>query len=368
MKKILLGSAAILGVAFATAPAMAQVDVTVGGLTKNYVGYLSQDDDAGADEERAVDMLRYSQIHFNAEGTADNGLTYGFHVETDADGGDTFDVNESYLYLASNLGRVNLGTEDGAAYLLQVAAPSADSNIDGLRQTVQPVNYEVTALGAGWANGHLDYDQDSTNKDEKVTYLSPNWSGFQFGLSYTPDVASNAAEDIDSLSAVVGFAGDDVEDNLSSGYEGALRYEGTFNNVGFAVGGGYTYVDIEEDTDDTSESLKEWNLGADLDIGAFGIGAVYKDLDGATDGDADETETWVLGVDYTTGPFRFGASYLNEDLNDDTVETDRYTGGVIYTVTQGLTLRGSISHVNHEVTAADDVDATSVLGGVQFNF
>ncbi len=357
MKKILLCSAAIVGVSAIAAPAMAQVDVTVGGHTKNYIGYLSQDDDAGTDEERSFDMLRESELHFNAEGTADNGLTYGFHVEAEVDGGDGFDVEESYLYLSSSLGRVNLGSEDGAAYLLQVAAPSADANIDGLRQYIQPVNYGVTAV----APGELDYDNDFSGTEEKITYLSPNWSGFQFGLSYTPEVGGNSV-------GTAGFATDDEEDDVGSAYDAAIRYEGTFNNVGFAVGAGYTLGDIEEDTNNTTEDFKEWNVGADLDIGAFGVGAVYTTQNGVVEGDSDDIDTWVLGADYTTGPFQFGASYLNKDV-DGGLETDRYTGGVVYTVTQGLTLRGSISFIDHETAAAGgDVDATSVLGGVQFNF
>lgn len=365
MKKFLL-STALVGVAFAAAPAMAQVDVTVGGHTKNYLGWMSQDDDAATDEERNLDMIRESEIHFNAEGTADNGLTYGFHVETEADGGDSLDVEESYLYLASSLGRLNLGSEDGAAYLLQVAAPSADSNIDGLRQYIQPVNYDdLTGAGAFYdvADG-FDYDNDFSTTDEKVTYLSPNWSGFQFGLSWTPE----GLDDNGSSTGLAGFNEDDEEDNVGSIYEAALRYEGTFNNVGFALGGGYTMGDIEEDADNTNEDFQEWNVGADLDIGAFGLGAVYTELDGTTDGNGDETETWALGGDYTTGPFQFGLSYLNKDINDEAADLDRYTGGVVYTVTQGLTLRGSISHAQLEVDGGDDVDATSVLGGVQFNF
>lgn len=366
MKKILLCSAALVGVAFAAAPAMAQVDVTVGGHTKNYLGWMSQDDDAATDEERNFDMLRESEIHFNAEGTADNGLTYGFHVEAEADGGDAFEVEESYLYLASNLGRVNLGSEDGAAYLLQVAAPSADSNIDGLRQYIQPINYDdLTGAAAFYdvADG-FDYDNDFSTDDEKITYLSPNWNGFQFGVSYTPE----GIDDNGSTTGLAGFNEDDEEDNVGSIYEAAVRYEGTFNNIGFALGAGYTHGDIEADTNDSSEDFTEWNVGADFDIGAFGIGAVYTELDGVTEGDSDETETWVLGGDYTTGPFQFGASYMNKDIADDSAELDRYTGGVIYTLTQGLTLRGSISYSDLEVSGGDDVDATSVLGGIQFNF
>ncbi len=374
MKKILLCSAALVGVAFAAAPAMAQVDVTVGGHTKNYIGYMSQDTAPGiGNEERNFDMLRESELHFNAEGTADNGLTYGFHVESEVDGADAFAVEESYLYLASSLGRVNLGSEDGANYLLQVAAPSADANIDGLRQYIQPVNYGLTALGAGFATGGIDYDNDATAQDEKITYLSPNWNGFQFGLSYTPDVASNGAESVNGA-GLLGFADDDTEDNLGSGYDAAVRYEGTFNNIGFALGAGYTHIDIEADRlGNNSDDFQEWNVGADFDIGAFGIGAVYTENEDGGAAKGNESETYVLGADYTTGPFQFGVSYLNNDINPagagNDIETDRYTGGVVYTVTQGLTLRGSISYIDHDVPGVGtDVDATSVLGGIQFNF
>jgi predicted porin len=347
MKKILLCSAAILGVSAVAAPAMAQVDVTVGGHTKNYVGFLSQDDV----DERNFDMLTESEVHFNAEGTADNGLTYGFHVETEADGSDSFEVEESYLYLASSLGRVNMGSEDGANYLLQVAAPSADANIDGLRQYINPVINQ----------GELDYANDITGQDEKITYLSPNWSGFQFGLSYTPEVAD------DNGAGVGGFNLDDQEDNQGSGYEGSVRYEGTFNNVGFAVGAGYSHIDIEEDVDNTSDDIDQWNIGADFDIGAFGVGAAYTETESAGAVPDADVDTIVVGADYTTGPFQFGASYLNQDADNDD-ETDRYTGGVVYTLTQGLTLRGSISYSDLETAGGADSDATSVLGGIQFNF
>ena len=349
MKKILLCSAALVGVAFAAAPAMAQVDVTVGGHTKNYLGWADNSGDT-----HDFDMLRESELHFNAEGTADNGLTYGFHAELEADGGDDADtVEESYLYLASSLGRVNLGSEDGAAYLLQVAAPSADSNVDGLRQYINPFDFTGDFTSADG----LDYDNDLTGYSEKITYLSPNWSGLQFGLSYTPEIEDITDEDsdadINSASGLAGFS----EDVIGAAYEGAVRYEGTFNNVGYALGGGYTQGD--------SSDTNEWNIGADFDIGAFGLGAAYTELE-VDEGDVD-VDTLVLGADYTTGPFQFGASYMNKDA-DDELEADRYATGVVYTVTQGLTLRGSLQYVDVDTTGSDDDDKVAVLGGVQFNF
>lgn len=62
-------------------------------------------------------------------------------VEMEAAGDDQNTIEESYLCLSSNLGRFNIGSEDGANYLLQVAAPSAHANIDGIRQYVQLVCY-----------------------------------------------------------------------------------------------------------------------------------------------------------------------------------------------------------------------------------
>jgi outer membrane protein OmpU len=366
MKKILLSSAALVGVAFAAAPAMAQVDVTVGGHTKNYLGWSDQDHNAGTRDTKSFDMLRESELHFNAEGTADNGLTYGFHVEAEVDGNDSFDVEESYLYLSSSLGRVNLGSEDGANYLLQVAAPSADANIDGLRQYINPVNYTNTSLaGVAGFNTRIDYANDVSGTNEKITYLSPNWNGFQFGVSYTPETTVAG-----TTIGTAGFALDDL--GLNESYEGAVRYEGTFNNVGFAVGAGYTHVENDA-AGAANDDIKQWNIGADLDIGAFGLGAVYTQTDNVGGVNNLDSDTWVLGADYTTGPFQFGVSYLNKDLDRNAagdIDTDRYTAGVVYTVTQGLTLRGSISHIEHDVPAATgrDVDATSVLGGIQFNF
>ena len=376
MKKLLC-SAALFGVAFSAAPALAQVDVTLGGHTKNYIGYLDQDEATGSDV-RPFDMLRESELHVNAEGTADNGLVYGFHVEMEADGGDDdTTIEESYLYLASNLGRLNLGSEDGANYLLQVSAPSADSNVDGLRQYIQPVNYDAagaTAYGVLIDNDGLDYDNDLTGKDEKITYLSPNFSGFQFGLSYTHDV-----EDINSGGAASNLSGDngglygfnDETTGLGQAYEGAARYEGTFNNVGFSFGGGYTHVESDTAALDDAD---EWNVGLDTDLGAFGLGAVYTEQEFGVGATNYDSETIVVGADYTTGPFQFGASWLTQDSDvtglAEEVETDRYTGGVVYTLTQGMTLRGSVSYVDHaNVTATGgDVEAVSALGGVQFNF
>ncbi len=392
MKKVLLSTVAIAGMAVIANPAAAQVKLELGGYFKGYGVYTDNDEDSAATTDaRELDIIRNTEVHFSGETTLDNGLTVGAHIEAEADGNgtDSFEAQESYVYFSGGWGRVNFGAEDGAAYLLQVAAPAADSNIDGIRQYINPVNYTVAVDPSGGlatlnveAGLGLDYAQDVTGYADKLTYLSPIMNGFQLGLSYTPDIADAATEDALNL--------DDVDDALGEAYEGALRYEGQFNNVGVILGAGYTHVELEENlvqagADAFSDDREAWNVGIDLDIGPFGIGASYKEDNFGEDPlsattEQDDEETWVVGADYTTGPFKLGASYMNVDgtrniagaLGTDGIESDRYTGGVVYTYGPGMTFRGSISHVEHDnvagLTTGDSVDATSVTLGTQINF
>jgi len=377
MKKILLSSAALCGLAMVATPAAAQVNLEIGGHFKGYGAYVDQEE-TGADVND-FDFIRNTEVHFGGETTLDNGLTVGAHIEVEADasatGGDSFGVDESYIYFSGSWGRINVGDEDGASYLLQVAAPSADSNIDGIRQFVNPVNL-AGALSVADANilspgliggqnsGGIDYDADASGKTTKLTYLSPIASGLQFGLSFSPDT-DGATEN--------GIGLDDVEDTIGRTYEAALRYEGTFNNVGVIAGAGYSYGDNEANDPAVgidSDDREQWNVGVDLDIGAFGVGVAYVEDNGGLDSGDDE-ETLVVGVDYTTGPFKLGASYYTQDntFAVDGLDTERYAGGVTYTYGPGMTLRGSIGYIEHEDGGlSEDIDATYVTVGTQINF
>lgn len=337
MNKLMLGAAAV-ALTLAVSPAFAADDSGVklglGGYFKGYMNYTNEDD------VNKVDMLRDTEVHFGGETTLDNGLTVGAHIEATADGGDAFGVDESYVYFAGSWGRVNAGKEDGATYLLQVAAPSADDNIDGIRQFINPTKFATT-----------DYAADTSKAGDKLTYLSPVFSGFQGGLSYTPNI---------SASTSLGLTGNATEDESAT--EAALRYEGMVGSVGLIAGAGYTA---------TTQSADEWNAGVDLDIGAFGLGAIYKEVDGdATSALANDVETWAVGTDYTTGPFKIGASYLNQDA-DTTAETvtDRYAAGVVYSYGPGMTFRGSVGYTEADnVAAGKSEDATTVTVGTQVNF
>ncbi len=405
MKK-LLATAAVCGLVVAGAPAQAEINLDLGGFFKGYGVYSDVDEDSSLApvSAREFDIIRNTELQLTGETTLDNGLTVGAHFEVNADGNyaDAFNVQESYVYFSSGWGRVNFGAEDGAAYLLQVAAPSADSNVDGIRAYVNPVNYAQAQTAASLATagtilsdsltnavlgvnalgtGGIDYDQDATGWADKITYLSPIMNGFQLGLSYTPDVLDASNENALNVNDTAGAFG--------AAFDAAVRYEGTFDNVGYAVGAGYTSVDEEASAVAAAGVVNDdrtvWNVGLDLDVGAFGLGVVYTEDDfgdiGATATTSrDSEDTLVVGVDYTTGPFKLGASYLDQDgtanlvgaTGTDGIETKRWTAGVVYTYGPGMTFRGSISQIDHDnvagLTNGTSVEATSLLLGTQINF
>ncbi len=364
MKKLLLSTAAIAGLVAAAAPAQAEgLKLDVKGYTRAYVAYVDQDTSVNVDE-RSIDILRDSEIAFTGEVTLDNGLTVGAYIEADVDTADSFSLDENYIYMAGHWGRVNVGSEDGAAYLLQVAAPSADSAVDGIRQNVQGVNYALATIAN--APGELDYDNDIANNSEKITYLTPVFSGFQAGLTYTPEVSGTSRTVVaqeNQTSPALPAAGE-----YGDSYEVAFRWEGNFDELGVTVGAGFATAELEA-TSTTREDQEAWDAGIDFDFGPFGLGVAYlTDDQGLKNNDID---TLVVGADYVTGPFKLGASYMNQDQENGAgvadTETDRYTGGVVYTFGPGMTFRGSVSYIETE-QANQEVESTNVLLGTQIKF
>lgn len=434
MKKLLLSSVAICGLALA-GPAVAAehsahaggVKLDLGGFYKGYAAFVDQEE-ASSSDVNEFDWLQNTEVYFTGETVLDNGLVVGYHAEVEADGNDSFDVQESYAYFSGAWGRVNAGAENGAAYLLQVEAPSADSNVDGLRTFINPVNYAAApgvigelagAIDGGIASGTtlndfgtpgaggddvitnsaidggaiselfvFDYDDDITGYSNKVTYLTPVFSGFQAGVSYSPETT----EDSRTSPLATGVGTDNGVGDYGDSFEIGARYEGEFEGFGFALGAGYSHSELEEggivtyvDADDSGtfnagdevvaslDDRTSWNVGLDVDFGGFGLGAAYVQDDLGFDDGADR-DTLVVGGDYTTGPWKVGLSYYNQDqevealYGEGEIETDRYTGGVVYTYGPGMTFRGSISYIDHEIDGSDDVDATSVLLGTQIKF
>lgn len=374
MKKILMSTAAIAGLAFVVAaPAHADepaLQLGLGGYISGYAVYTDQDEVAGTGA-RNFDFRKDTEVHLNGEVALDNGITAGAHMELlgdRADGGAT--VEESYMYLSSSWGRVNFGEEDGIAYLLQVGAPSADDKVDGIRPDIGSFGFNTVA---GNAPLTFNYAQDPTGYANKFTYITPVFNGFQAGVSYTPTSGLDQAGISGALTTTASGTAAPAGFTLEDVWEVAGRYEGSFDAIDLALGAGYSTGD-QAVTAAATDDLETWNVGANIGWGAFGLGAAYINSNQGLAGSNDAT-AWVGGVDYTTGPYKLGVSYYDGNVENggaapDT-EADRWTAGVIYEWGPGMTFRGAVQFQDVESiggVAGADTDGTQVTLGTQLEF
>ncbi len=370
MSPILLTPLLILSNPLAALAEDKAVTLDLSGHIKMYMNYADQDGSA-----RKTDILRDTDITFSGETTLSNGLTVGANVNTDGDGGDGFEIEDSFIYASGDWGRLSAGAEDGTAFLLQVAAPSADENVDGIETFVNPINFNATGLSGtdfetDTSEFGLDYDNDLTAGADKISYISPVFSGFQAGASYTPDV-SNFSPASRSLN---GNNTDNVLDEFGDAWELGARFENSMSDtINYTVGAGYTSVNTERTNGaSTIDTFTEWNTGFDMNIGDYGIGVVYTENNGGKI-NGNDSKTWVIGADYTVGDIKYGASWLNnthEETTTTEIDTNRFTGGLVYEYGPGLSFRGSVSHTNANAPASlgGDVKGTAITVGTQILF
>lgn len=389
MKKVLLAGTALVGAALLASPAQADLKLDLGGYFRGYAVYADNDEAAGT-SLREFDLRRNAEVHFSGETTFDNGLTVGVHAEEVlGDETDLSQTDEVYAYFSGQWGRVNLGSEDGAAYLLQVAAPSADSNVDGLRTYIQALNPR-TAVSAGatglqW-NGVLDYDHADFQNTDRFTYLTPKFNGFQAGFSYAPESGQNSLTNNTAGMAVDNNAFTDAFDDYEDLWEVAARWDGEFSGFGLSLGAGWSSADIEADQgvllNHTVDGLETWNVGASATFNSFSVGGAYKrsetqSISNAVGPVVDDVEmdTWAAGAGWDNGPYHLGVSYLNNEIDRSSAaaafnyEDDRWTVGGGYTFGPGATFRGAVAFGEFDRGGgAANNDFTQVTFGTDLQF
>lgn len=363
MKKLLMSATAIAGLATVAAPAMAEgLSLELGGFYRGYAVYADND----INDESDLELRQDSEIHFSAETTLDNGLTVGFRAEQElysADGANP-EVDEAYVYFSGNWGRVNVGREDGAQFLLQVAAPSADKNVDGIRRYIGGLNVAGSAFAA--LGSDIDYANDAAEHAHKLTYMTPKFNGFQAGLTYAPRLTDDP---------VFGPAGDapmgtdNDPDQFEDLWEIAARWDGEFEGVSVSLGAGYGSASIENDTGPNfDDDRDQWNVAFNLGFNAFTFGAAYTEDTNGISSDGDE-DTYFVGLGYENGAYTAGLSYLNIEQEagpgaED--EIDLWTLGGTYTFGPGMSFRGAIA--TGELEGAVDRDITQVTLGTDISF
>ena len=139
MKKLLYGTTALIAagaLASGSAVGAEKVSMGVGGYMQAFFVGVDQEDSAGEPGADLRDHLvaREGEIIFNGKTTFDNGLQVGAQVQLEAEVcGDQID--ESFIFFSGSWGRINIGSENSAAYLMHYSAPAPSHWAHGLQSS-----------------------------------------------------------------------------------------------------------------------------------------------------------------------------------------------------------------------------------------
>jgi hypothetical protein len=385
-------------------PAPGQMIVRLQGLINVYQQYTQQGDattpgsgTTGGNKLNNYDFYSYARLYPSLEGRATNGLKYGAFAEIRQDlnngaGGGTYGSisgdnarrgelywRRTYGYFGTDqLGIVRVGSGDQPTSLF----------ITG--------NFENFDAG-GW-NGDVESDMapglvvawpfpdvGSLYTTEKVVYLSPQFAGFDFGLSFEPNtgnVSTNSGCGVfpyynSGATSPTGGSGATAGCNALSStsavaelarrkntFDGVLRYRGVFGPVGVAATGGFIYSGQVRDSNTVDPTgtvhyqglsvgdfgaTVTWGglmVGGHVDFGAFNPFTSFAKLlpSGEPDGLA-----YVVGASYQpSSSFIIGTHYLSDwgagnqtQFNKATVGELHEQGvavGATYSITPGFSV------------------------------
>jgi outer membrane protein OmpU len=387
MRKLLMGSAAVigggLGVGFASAAAEAAdgVKLDVGGFFRSAYQVVFDDDSEGepGNESNSDGLFQDAEVHFTGSTVLDNGLEVGARIELEGENSDD-QIDESWIYFSGGFGEVRVGSIDDALGTLCVFAPGGTANFSAFSPNQWGANTLTT--------NSICFGVDDVGDSQKIVYFSPVFGGFQLGLSYVP--SSDKETHDDGVGPHLGMPTnvDDTSRHNVSAY-GLYNYEAEDWYLQLGAGGSWEGNVEKADGGPNREESEFYQGGILAGIGAFSVGASFNyfnddDLLVATLENGDVVaDRWVLGVGatYTMDAWTFGIGYsINEaDIDNEGGEDSDFTlqRAVLtanYSLGTGIDLDGAIGYTRQDVSgpdfdeSADNYDAFEIGLGTAVTF
>src|SRR5512143_1527162 len=140
MKKLLLGSTALVAGGLMAAPAMAAdpIKIGVGGYYQFFVNAGQIESvyalNGSSTQYKGLSFYQEGEIHFIGQSKLDNGTTIGITVELEgwnsapsnaAGTGSVRQIDEAFLFAFGDWGRIEFGSRDQASYRMYYGVPSA---------------------------------------------------------------------------------------------------------------------------------------------------------------------------------------------------------------------------------------------------
>jgi len=305
MKRILLGSTALVGAATLTSAAQASdgIKLDVGGFFQTvYQGIF--DDKSGEDHfgvHRNYDHFTHNaEVWFKGETTLDNGLTVGARIELEAENAND-QIDKSFVYWSGGFGKVQIGSQDGPIGGYCILPPGATSNFSAFSPNVWGSNDPIGSNAACI---------DVLGNSQSIVYSTPVFSGFQLRLGYTP---SNNAEDYTQAGVNTAGAPTNPDGTAHHSFAAYATYTYAGDSWGVDWGGGGSWQTAFNGAPGTSDGPSSaYQTGLNLTFGNFGVGGVmeYFNTGGADNnalviggGISYGVDAWTVGLQGSHGHF-----------------------------------------------------------------
>lgn len=366
MKKILMGTTAIIALASFSSQAIAAdpIKLELGGFQKAYAGKISR---ATVDGKLDVAGTTNTEVYFTGSTTLDNGLTVSTHMQLEMDGSanshkhaittaggattaksaasGSRGTDQSYLTVSSDaMGAFIVGATTGAADRMSIGAPS-----------LGPVSFGGTP--DDWDDGfafkamQTGYDDDATVKG---VYLSPDFGGIQLGMSYTIGQGFGGASN--GRNVTHGQSGD--------AFDAAVAYSGEMSGANVGVSGTYQMLNS------SIGGGQQTSTGVGVEIGMNGVtvgGSYVSQDDGRDATNTNDGSAYDLGVAYETGAVSVAATYSHGSITG-TAKDSMWALGAGYDLGAGVALVAEYYSAKSTDSASATLKTSGVIAGIEIGF
>jgi outer membrane protein OmpU len=352
MKKVLLGTTALLAAGMLAGPALGQArtpmtatnfNLTLGGFTQFRVEYQSRSpgqnvtaldaDGTLADEPRKTSLDFDAELEFRGAATLSNGIKMGWEIELESGGQELLDfvddddvddidiIDDNFMYVEGRWGKVTMGGFSVTTLDVGIARTFTGAGAIDLTDDAGETVAAAPGNQASFTNSIT-----VNNGRNRIQYEPPSVAGFRFMLAWAPDLSSeNTVRPTQQDD--VGQADQDVF--AATQWAGAVMGNRVRASFGYATS-------RPENNDPTAVGVSRnnrWRAGADVEIGPITVGGYYyrgKDnavaVDSAVAAGTDaggfnvdeQIKRYGIGATYELGVWEFGVGYeraQQEELN-----------------------------------------------------
>jgi hypothetical protein len=360
MKKLLLGSTALVAGGLMAAPAMAAdpIKIGLGGYYQFFVNAGNIESVYAANgnslQYKGLSFYQEGEIYFNGQTKLDNGTTIGIQVELEGwnppssalqtaggqfNGNSISQIDEAYLFAFGDWGRIEFGSRDQATYRMFYGAPSAVGVYLGFFQHNSNATWVnatggISKAGAGVTFFTIGGQMQDVNR---INYYTPRFMGLQVGVGFAPKVNTGGGNRLGGPGniGVCGFNDAQAQAvcptndySWQNFVDIGANYLNKFGDVTVALFGAWSYAQFVPGytplagqasliTGANNYDWVQWAVGAQFGFAGFTVGGSYS-YDNLGLGSnyytgVDNANRKVsAGIMYETGPWQmsFGWGYV----------------------------------------------------------